>query len=810
MMIPSRSARSLHPAPLVLAFLLAACGGDAPDGWGDIMLASNPPTDFTVCDEDGDGMSALSCGGLDCADFRPDIYAGAPEIPNDGIDQDCNGIDLVICDLDEDGVTDPFCGGTDCDPKDPLNTVPTEWYGDADGDGFHSFALVEVACFAPEGFARIDTPEDEDCDDTRATTFPGAQEICGDGLDNGCDGSPVACDDIVPPTKCDADGDRYLALACGGTDCADDRPDINPGAIDHPNDGIDQTCDGVDATFCDLDEDGVIDAYCMGPDCDSTDDEIGGPYPWFPDADGDGFSDGTAEPVLSCGLPDHSPDGLDCDDTTNTAYPGAAEVCGDGIDNGCDGVPAECDPALVLPVEECFVRISGGGLLDFGRTLVTSVDFNGNGSLDLVIGARDASGADVVVLVDGAVRGDYEVRSDARTLHVFEGFDFLGAGAAAGDFNGDGSADLALGAPEEQDPNTCAPPGAAYVFSGPFTGTAWTAASPIPDATPQDGLRIAGVATSEGAVAGGALCHADGLGWRVAAAQLDGVGGTDLVLGTSWSTTTFNNLPAAAFLSPLPASGTPVIAADVRISQVPVLGAIPSHLVVAPAGDINGDGNADLMLAHLGDPAGNESRPAGQDAGRAWFFYGPFGTNDDRVLATADATLSGVRAGQFLGVSAGQAMFADVNGDGIDDILVGEHGGEGGQGAVRLYLGPISGDLTSDDADAVWTGQQVGDLAGDGAFAGDVNGDGATDLVIGAQHAPWNGADSGAAYVVLGPLTQGGSLDSAAIVYTGPEGSLTGTWVQPMGDLNGDGRAEVAIASPHPDDGHVYVCRGRR
>lgn len=162
----------------------------------------------TACmaDNDGDGYGYMiapagGVGGNDCDDTNPTVYFGAPEIPGDGISQDCDNTE-------------------DC-------------YVDSDGDGFGSASIV--ASFDLDCTDAGESDNSADCDDTTSDVAPGKAEIPYDGIDQDCD--PSTADD-------DLDGDGY---GVGEGDCDDANPDRNPGAIDVADDGIDQDCDGEDA-----------------------------------------------------------------------------------------------------------------------------------------------------------------------------------------------------------------------------------------------------------------------------------------------------------------------------------------------------------------------------------------------------------------------------------------------------------------------------------------------------------------------------------------------------------------------------------
>lgn len=173
-------------------------------------------SDCTTPDGDGDGVDAIPCGGSDCDDTDPTRFPGNPEV--------CDALDQ------------------DCDPATFGNT-------DADGDGY-----VSDMCCDPTGATVLCGG---DCNDSRTDVSPLASEVCGDRIDNNCDGAiDVGGSDVT--WYRDRDGDMYgvpaeSMMSCGNpgagwsqydTDCDDDRGAINPGAREVPLSGRDEDCDG--------------------------------------------------------------------------------------------------------------------------------------------------------------------------------------------------------------------------------------------------------------------------------------------------------------------------------------------------------------------------------------------------------------------------------------------------------------------------------------------------------------------------------------------------------------------------------------
>ncbi|WP_166637255.1 HYR domain-containing protein, partial [Algoriphagus boseongensis] len=239
-------------------------------------------------DSDNDGFTPNEG---DCDDSDDTVYPGAPEVC-DGKDNNCDGT------IDE--------------------GVQTAFYIDADGDGYGDLNAEAVfACAGPEGYVT----DNSDCDDSDDTVYPGAPELC-DGKDNNCDGT--IDEGVQTAFYMDVDGDGFgdvnaeAVYACAApegyvtdnSDCDDSDDTVYPGAP--------EVCDGKDNN------------------CDGTIDE-GVQTAFFIDADGDGYGDVNAEAVFACAAAEgYVVDNSDCDDSDDTVYPGAPELC-DGKDNNCDG-----------------------------------------------------------------------------------------------------------------------------------------------------------------------------------------------------------------------------------------------------------------------------------------------------------------------------------------------------------------------------------------------------------------------------------------------------------------------------------------
>jgi hypothetical protein len=305
----------------------------------------------SLWDDDADGYcesTATPCADGsqlgDCNDANTLVNPAAQEVCNDGLDNDCDGVQ-----------NEPGAAGC------------RTFYGDNDNDGYGDLNDAVCACTAPPGTVS----NSSDCNDNNATVNPGGSETAN-GLDDDCDGSTDE-----GTTRWDDDGDGYCesqsAPCADGSqlgDCNDANSTVNPGALEVCNDAVDNDCDlsqneagasGCTNYYLDSDGDSYGDpnglqCLCSQPaggvrnasdcndgnanispagtetangiddDCDGMIDE--GTTRW--DDDGDGYCESTSAPCA-----DGTQQG-DCNDANRFVNPGAQEVCNDGVDNDCD------------------------------------------------------------------------------------------------------------------------------------------------------------------------------------------------------------------------------------------------------------------------------------------------------------------------------------------------------------------------------------------------------------------------------------------------------------------------------------------
>ncbi|MCP4711969.1 MAG: hypothetical protein GY869_25390, partial [Planctomycetes bacterium] len=360
-----------------------------------------------------------------------------------------------------------------------------------------------------------------------------------------------------------------------------------------------------------------------------------------------------------------------------------------------------------------------------------------------------------------------------------------------GDVNGDGYDDFLIGAKGNDDGGNEA--GKAYLVLGKATG--W-----IMD-TDLGTVDASFIGENEGdlcgySVAGPGDVNGDGFNDLLISAYLNNGGGieagkTYLIFGkaSGW------------------ALNTDLSTADASFSGEDDLDS--AGWSVSGAGDVNGDGYDDFLIAALYDEDG------GTDAGQTYLLLGKNdGWTLDTNLSLADASFIGENAYDQSGWSLSSA--GDVNGDGYDDFLIaaranGDNGTFAGQ--VYLILGKAGGwamDTNLSAADASFIGESADEQAGYSVSdAGDVNSDGYDDILIGAHQNDGANNFFGQAYLVLGKdsgWTMDTNLSAADASFISDDaGSQHGISVSGSGDVNGDGFDDFLIGIYAADSDGNYV-----
>ncbi len=457
----------------------------------------------------------------------------------------------------------------------------------------------------------------------------------------------------------------------------------------------------------------------------------------------------------------------------------AGDVNGDGFDDlmfgrsGLDSKPSESGvegrvvvfygsaQGLSLSVSSF---VDGIGDVSLGSDVAGAGDVNGDGFDDVIATTSEVDLPDYLWVFFGSPTGLNMTRSNNLVLHAFPGLRDL---ARAGDVNGDGFDDIIVG------DSPSGPNGMATVYHGSASGL-------ITSPTWNGSYAHMGVA--------------DNYGRSVASAgDTDGDGFDDIIVGAYFAGPLGSNCiagPGMAFLH----TGSPFGLQGPTLSTVEGNQASSRFGVsVAYAGDVNADGFGDVIVGAtlFDDGQSNE--------GRVFVYHGTATGIGPNAVWTTDGNQTNAQLGYAV------AGAGDVNGDGFDDIIIGSplfDNGQTNEGRVWVYHGGPFGLGSS----AAWTkeiNQADARFGAAVASAGDVNGDGFDDVIVGATRFDNGQSDEGRAYVYAGRAT---GISPTSTLWTAESNQADanfGVSVASAGDVNGDGFGDVLVGADHWDNGQI-------
>jgi MYXO-CTERM domain-containing protein len=451
------------------------------------------------------------------------------------------------------------------------------------------------------------------------------------------------------------------------------------------------------------------------------------------------------------------------------------------VDDAVAVYPLTVDPTLT---EDTKLTASDGGAgAYYGISVAGAGDVDGDGYDDVIVGAYgDGSSTGAAYVYSGSRSGIDSSTETKLTASDGAGYHYFGCFVSgAGDVNDDGYDDVIVGARGDDDSGSSS--GSAYVYSGSSSGI--------------DSSTETKLIASDGE-------SGDLFGNSVSGAGDVNDDGYDDVIVGAYGDDDVESGAGAAYVYLGSSNG---IDSDTEIKLTASDGSASSSFgqVVSGAGDVNGDGHADVIV---GAPE------SGSRFGSAYVYSG----SSSGIDSNSEIKLSPSDGGGYDYFGGAVSGAGDVNGDGFDDVIVGTpNDGDGGSyaGSAYVYSGSGSGIDSSTETKLTASDVVAYDAFGTAVSgAGDLDGDGYDDVIVGAPSHAHGKSDPGSVYVYSG--SSSGIISSSETEFSasdGASGQSFGVSVSAAGDVNGDGYDDVIVgawrdSSGGDKSGAAYVFGG--